>query len=114
MNSSGERSSCGLGLGIDLDRGDLLSGDLFEGDRERLGGGGGHLRRNGGADALAELPEVARDLARAHGRERDEAEFRTGLLEEVLDRGVHHRVVAVRHEKAFASGPEGPSSAPRG
>ena len=42
----------------------------------------------------------------------DEAEFRTGLLEEVLDRGVHHRVVAVRHEKAFASGPEGPSSAP--
>ena len=46
-----------------------------------------------GAEAVAELAEVGVDLAGPSGGQRDQAELRVDLAEEVLDRRVHHRVV---------------------
>ena len=41
--------------GCTTDRFDLVGVDLFEGDRQRLARGGGHLRRHDGAERVAEL-----------------------------------------------------------
>src|SRR5689334_6369290 len=83
--------SLGLGLGPDAD--DLVGRDLLEGDRQRLAGGGGDLRRDHAAEALGQLVVVRVDLPGPLGTQGDQGELRAGPLEEALDRGVHHRVV---------------------
>src|ERR687891_2436235 len=81
------------GLGR-VDEHDLVAGDLLEGDGERLAGHGRHLRRHDGTQALAQLVEVGVDLPGAHGAQRDQRELRPGAVEQLLDGGVHHRVLA--------------------
>ena len=55
---------------------DLVGGDLLEGDRQRLAGHRGDLRRHDGAEALAELAEVGVDLPGPRGAQRDQPELR--------------------------------------
>src|SRR5262245_26369527 len=50
-----------VGLLAGVDHHDLVAGDLLEGDRQRLAGHRGHLRRHDGAQALAQLVEVGVD-----------------------------------------------------
>src|SRR5690606_6436018 len=76
---------------------DLVAGDLLERDRQRLAGDRGDLRRHDRAEPLAQLVEVRVDLTGALRAERDECELRPRSLEQLLDRGVHHRVFAVSH-----------------
>src|SRR5437764_10791836 len=81
--------------------GDLVGGDLLEGDRERLAGDRGHLGGHDGAQAVAQLAEIGVDLASALGRQAHEGELRVDLLEKVFDRGVHHghaRRALLRHQ----------------
>src|SRR5260370_1390940 len=65
--------------------GDLLGGDLLEGNGERLPGDGRHLRGHDRAKAFAELVEVRVDLASPLGRKAHEGELRVHLLDEILD-----------------------------
>jgi hypothetical protein len=80
-------------LGVDALVGDLVGGDLGERDRQRLAGAGLDLRRDGCAEALAEVAEVAVDRASTPGREGDERELGIDAAEQLLDRRIHHRVV---------------------
>ena len=54
----------------------LSAADLLEGDRQRLAGHRGDLRRHDRAEAVAELAEVGVDLAGPAGTQRDQAELR--------------------------------------
>ena len=56
-----------------VDGDDLVGGDLLEGDRERLAGHRGDLRRDDRAEALAQLAEVGVDLAGPLGGQGDQA-----------------------------------------
>src|SRR5262245_46646116 len=82
-------------LGLEV-RDDQTLGDLFEGDRQRLAGDRGDLRRDG-ALPVGETVVVGVDLPGARGAERDEGELRSGSIEELLDAGIDHRVVAGGH-----------------
>ena len=73
-------SPASLGAGHD----DLVAGDLLEGDRQRLAGHRGDLRRHDGAEALAELVEVRVDLPGTHGAQRDQRELGTGATRRAL------------------------------
>ncbi len=85
---------------------DLVGVDLLEGDRQRLAGRGGDLRRHHGAEALGQLVVVRVDLPGPLGAEGDQGELRASPVEEALDGRVHHRVVARRHGRSssFAEG----------
>src|SRR5690606_30585515 len=76
---------------------DLVGVDLLEGDRQRLAGRRGHLRRDDGAERVAELVVVRVDLPGAARRQGDEGELGSRPLEELLDGGLHHGVVAIGH-----------------
>ena len=74
------RRSALVGSGLvggvgELDADDLVGGDLFETDAQRLAGNRADLRRNHVAEAVAELVEVRVDLAGPPGGERDQAEL---------------------------------------
>ena len=104
-------SAAARGLGLrdllgrrTVDGDDLVGRDLLEGDRQRLAGHGGDLRRHDGAEPVAELAEVRVDLAGPTGTQRDQPELRVGPVEETLDRRVHHRVVLPGHGSPDARG----------
>ena len=44
------------------------------------------------AKAIAQLIEIAVDLARPTGRQRDQTELRVNAIEQLLDLGIDHRV----------------------
>ena len=83
---SSSTASVALGLGIGPDAEDLVGGDLLEGDRQRLAGRRGDLRRHDGAEALGQLVVVRVDLPSPLGAQGDQGELRAGPLEEALDR----------------------------
>ena len=63
----------GLVFGVGkLDPHDLVGGDLFEPDAQRLAGNRADLRRNHVAEAVTELVEVGVDLTGTACRERDQ------------------------------------------
>src|SRR5439155_12142192 len=72
---------------------------LLQGDRKGLPGYRGHLGRDDGAQALAELVEVGVDLPAPHGRQAHQGEFGVNLVEQFLDRRLHHGRMAVGHER---------------
>ncbi len=87
------------GIGAD----DLVGGDLLEGDAERLARHRADLRRDHVAEPFTELVEVGVDVPGPAGGQRDQRELRVGLVEEILDRRVHHRVVRVFHQSLHRS-----------
>ena len=83
------------------DVGDLAGGDLLQGDRQRLAGHRGHLRRHDGAQAFAQLVEVGVDLPAPHGGQAHQGELRIDPIEQILDGWLHHGGVAVRHREGL-------------
>src|ERR687898_845087 len=98
--TGGRFSTLGTGLGLGgfllarVDEHDLVAGDLLERDRQRLAGNGRDLGRHDGPQTFAQLVEVGVDLPGAHRAQRDQRELRPGTVEQLLDGGVHHRVLA--------------------